>query len=168
MMETIRQWILGITGAAMIAAIARSVTPEGRTKRVVTLASGLAVMLALIAPVLTIDFEDYSQYLEKYRETGENYAAALDDENEKLTRALIEENLAAYILDKGAALGIDDLTASVTAKWGDEDCWYPYSVRLTGDCDETQRRELAAFIESELGINSENQSWSVAEDGSEQ
>ncbi len=165
MIEAVRQWILGITGTSIVAGIAMSVTPEGRVKKAVKLVSGLAVMLALISPVLSFDFEGYSQYMSEYRQEAEKYASALDGENEKLTRTIIEEKTEAYILDKGAELGISGLTVSVTAKWGDEDCWYPYSARLMGETDEKQMQALSGYMESELGITEENQTWSVR-DGS--
>lgn len=45
-MEAVRQWLLSVTAAALVLALAEALAPEGGAKRVCRLAGGLALVLA--------------------------------------------------------------------------------------------------------------------------
>ena len=53
MMELLRQWLVGVTCAAMIIALADSLTPSGTVRKVGKLVGGLVLLLAVLQPVLT-------------------------------------------------------------------------------------------------------------------
>ena len=55
MMELIRQWLLGMVCAAMAAALAQSLAPEGGPKRICKLAGALVLLLAAVSPILRLD-----------------------------------------------------------------------------------------------------------------
>ena len=52
MMELLRQWLVGVTCAAMIIALADSLTPSGTVRKVGKLVGGLVLLLAVLQPVL--------------------------------------------------------------------------------------------------------------------
>ena len=80
---------------------------------------------------------------------------------EELNRAVIEEECAAYILDKAAQCGVSLADAQVTLQWSTDGYWYPYAVRLvTSGAAENSR--LAQTIEADLGIPRARQEWSSA------
>ena len=56
MIELLRQWLTGVTCAAMIAALADSLTPAGTVKRIGRMAGGLLLLIAVVQPVLEVDF----------------------------------------------------------------------------------------------------------------
>ena len=56
MMELLRQWLVGVTCAAMIIALADSLTPPGTVRKVGKLVGGLVLLLAVLQPVLTFDY----------------------------------------------------------------------------------------------------------------
>jgi hypothetical protein len=157
MAELMRSWILGLAGAAVIASVAAAVSPEGRVKRVVSLACGLLLIFALLGPAARFDYTDFRQSLAELR-AGE-LSAPLDEVNEKLTGLIIEEKYAAYILDKGAALGMDDLAVTVTARWSEDGYYYPERATLRTTADKTLRDKLAYAIESGLGLPPEELIW---------
>ncbi|MDR1330354.1 MAG: hypothetical protein LBK23_12215 [Oscillospiraceae bacterium] len=159
MTEALRGWIFGIVGAAMVSAIALAVTPESKTKRVVAVVCGFAVLLALIKPVKSFDYGAFSRGLTRLRGDAEEFSAPLSEANENLTRRIIEEKYAAYILDKGSSLGMTDLSVAVTAEPGADGYWYPGAVSASTEADEQTRGALARYIESGLGVPPEKLSW---------
>lgn len=160
MSAVLRDWVLGLTGAALVSAAARMLAPEGRVKRVVALVCGLVTILALISPLRRLDAESFAAFAARYREEGRAAAAGAQISEEKLLRRIIEERTAAYILDKGRSLGIDDLRVTVTAEKLEDGTFVPKSARLTTKAGETARRKLGEIIEAELGISPEELDWS--------
>lgn len=164
MTEFIRTWIMGLAGTALLSGIALTLTPKGSVKKVVELVSGVAVILAFIGPVIEFDFSAYSMNLAAYKDRLSVYETSIEETNERLSRTIIEEESAAYILDKAQVLGLSVSSARVAVKWGDEGCWYPYEVYI-----ETQERtvmpELAGVIEADLGIPEERQYWGGKDEG---
>lgn len=162
MTEAIRDWILQLTGTALLSAVALAVTPQGKVRRVVTIVCGFAVLAALLRLGGGFDYTAFSQSLARQRSQVEAYTENFAEENKKLTRQLIEEECAAYILDKGDSLGIAGLEVRVWAVWSEEGYWYPSQAALSApQVEETQKKDLSAYIESELGIPAAMQEWST-------
>jgi hypothetical protein len=155
---------MGITGAALIAAAVRMLTPDGRVRRVVTLVCGLVMIIALISPIKRFDPESLVAFSERYQEEGRAAAAGAQISEEKLMRRIIEERTAAYILDKGRSLGIDDLIATVTAEKLEDGTYVPKSARLKTRAGEAARRKLEEAITAELGIPAEELNWSESDE----
>ncbi|MDR0838401.1 MAG: hypothetical protein LBN99_02015 [Oscillospiraceae bacterium] len=159
MTETLRSFIAGVVGAAMITAVALTVTPEGRVKRIVAAACGFLTLLAILRPVKAFDYGSLGESLARLRADAGKFSAPLDAANENLARGIIEEKYAAYILDKGIARGMADLEAAVTVRLGDDGRWYPASARLTSSADAQKKDALTHDIETELGIPSGEIAW---------
>lgn len=157
----IKSWILGLTGAAILTAVAMAVTPEGRVKKVTQLVCGAVVILALISPVVGFDYETFAISAAMYRQQGQEYSQSLEESSAAITRLIIEEECEAYILDKGARAGAGEMTVSVEAQWSEEGCWYPCMAEIKTDADESVKKELCMYIEGELGIPEEKIIWSV-------
>ncbi|MBQ3405459.1 MAG: hypothetical protein IJG63_08605 [Oscillospiraceae bacterium] len=154
MIMIIRSWVLRLTGACILSAVATSVTPEGRGKGVVRLVCSFVVLSAFISPLRDFNYVDFSQYKVKYMEAGREYAAALEDTDRRLLRDFMESQSEEYIMDKAKELGIGNLNADVEVKWSDEGYWYPWSSSVDGQGDISN---LSTFIESSLGIPKERQ-----------
>ena len=160
----LRDWIMSLCGVAVVSAIALGLTPKGRVRNVTKLVCGLVTVIVLIKPVLGFDFSAYSMNLAEYGAAAETGANNLQDTNERLLRAIIEEECAAYILDKAQVLSLDATSVTVTAKWGDENAWYPYEAWLTVRGGEADRERLRNAIEADLGIPGERQHWDTFSD----
>lgn len=156
-------WIIRLTGAALISASAITLAPEGGAKRVVRLVCGLLSVAALLSIGADIDLGVYFDSIAEYRAAAEALVSDAEEEAETMKRIIIEERTAAYILDKAAELGAEDFSVSVTADWNGEGYWYPVSAHITAVISERQRRTIADYMESELGIAEERQDWNVSE-----
>ena len=159
MTEFLRSWLLPLCGAAILCAFALTLTPEGRTLRVVRLLCGVVLIIALLGPLGQFDFETYSMSMASYRDMAAQAVARLEETNDRLARTIIEEECAAYVLDKARFVGLVPEEVSVTAKWGDALCWYPYEMEITVSADAGEKQFLAGTIEAELGIPEERQHW---------
>ncbi|UOO37138.1 hypothetical protein IZU99_07660 [Oscillospiraceae bacterium CM] len=160
MTEAIRTWVIGLAGAALITAVAMTVTPEGKTKKIVSLICGLMTILALIRPLKGFDYVSFAKNLASYKQEASAFSADVSDADEKLTRRIIEEKCCAYILDKAESLGITDLDVTVTAAWDDDGYWYPARAELSTNAGLALRASLESRIESDLGIPREKLVWS--------
>lgn len=162
MIFAVKEWVLQLTGTAIIATAVMMVTPESRVKKAVSLACGCAMIIALLSIKINFDFESYSKKVAEYKLTMESYTGKIDELNKKLTRDIIEEESTAYILDKGKKLGIKQISASVNAKWdADASYWYLISAKIKTDANADQIKELSYYVEASLGIAKTEQVWST-------
>lgn len=164
MTEALRSWVIGLAGAAMVTAVAMTVTPEGRVKKIVALICGLVTIIALIKPVIGFDYTSFSKYLAQYKKNAESFSSDINSTNENLTRLIIEDKTRAYILDKGKSLGITELKATVKVKWSEDGYWYPCGANLVTNADKATRDKLSQSIEAELGIPPEELNWSMCDE----
>jgi len=158
-MELIRNWILGVTCAAMLVAVAESLMPAGTVKKIGKLTGGVVLLLAVIQPLMGLDFERLSLALTESRETervlsAEEASAVSAD----LMKSIIADKTGAYILDKANSMGIT-CTADVECRVGEGNMPYPVSVTVTGTLTEKQREELTREIEANLAIPAEKQRY---------
>ena len=158
-MTAIGQWIIGLAASALITGVALAVTPEGRVRGVLKLVTGAVMVIALVSPVLRFNLDAFSVNAAESREKLQAVQDSVDEAGNRLSRDVIEQACAAYILDKAQGLGIEVQAVSVTAKWGDDGIFYPYEARITARLDDEQKGALSRAIEAELGIAPERQYW---------
>lgn len=159
MIELIRNWIIGITCAAIIVALCESLAPAGAVRKVGRFTGGLVLLLAVLQPVMKLDIRDLSGLLAQYRVEAGDYQAALEQTNEKLMKDIIEAETGAYILDKATALGVAHCRVDVVAVAGEGDYPIPETVTVFGALTEGQRRDLSRQIEADLAIPAQRQRW---------
>ncbi|MDR2501894.1 MAG: hypothetical protein LBC78_01440, partial [Oscillospiraceae bacterium] len=114
---------------------------------------------ALIKPIRAFDYGSFKEYFNELRSDGEEFSDPLRETDKNLSRIIIEEKYAAYILDKGAALGIADLEVSVTARCSADGYWLPDRAYITTGADSAKRGKLSFEIESGLGLAPEELIW---------
>ncbi len=112
----LRDWVTGLTGAAIVATVALAVTPEGTVKKMVRLAVGLVLLLMTVKPLLTAP--DISAAWAGERQASNQAAADGEVISQGLQMELIERELSAYILSKGQQLGLS-LDVEVAVTWVD-------------------------------------------------
>ena len=155
MIELIRTWVLALTGAAAFCAVATELTPKGPVKSVMRTVCAVVMAAALLSPLLEFDFPAYALNLARYRDG----AAALTEAGKalggELNRRVIEERLAAYILDKALSLGVSVTEARVTLKWDAGGVWYPTAAEIVGNYSGA----LSDCIAADLGVPAEAQTW---------
>lgn len=157
-MELLRHWLIGITCAAMIVALADSLTPAGTVKKIGRLVGGLVLLLAVVKPVLGLDFRALAADAANWQAV-DAYGEDLDKTNLELMKSIIGERTGAYILDKAEELGACCDAVAVTCEVGEGDMPYPAAVTVHGSLTEAQRRALTRQIEADLAIPENMQTY---------
>lgn len=150
MSALLREWLLGITCAAMLLALAEQLVPEGGIKRVLRLAGGLLLILMAVNPIVKLDTRELESIVREFDVQVRVADEELEAANDFLYESIIEERTAAYILDKAEKLGIT-CRVSVFVAW-DGEIPKPHAARIYGTWTETQREALSRIMETELGI----------------
>jgi stage III sporulation protein AF len=96
--------------------------------------------------------------LAQTRLEAQGYSTALEEENERLMKCIIEEQTGAYIQDKAAQLGVT-CTVQVTCQENGEGALYPASVTVYGELSETETDTLTRLIQGDLAIPAEDQHY---------
>lgn len=158
MMELLRRWLVGVTCAAMIIALADSLTPSGTVRKVGKLVGGLVLLLAVLQPVLTFDYSAMAIAATDYQAAFGAYDLELEETNLDLMKTIIAERTGAYILDKAEAFGAHLMRVTVTCQVGRR-----YALSCSGGHHrhivEAQRRTLTRQIEADLAIPADRQTY---------
>ena len=161
MLECIRNWLIGITCAAMITALAESLTPSGAVRKIGRMTGGLMLLIAILQPVLALDTTALTRSLTQYKLDLSAYSTELEEQNAELMKGIIEEQSAAYISDKAAAL---DLSCQVFVEAEGEDGWpVPQTVTVVGALTEEQKKTLTRIIETDFAIPAARQYYESGE-----
>ena len=158
MIGPLREWVRSLTGASVIAALARQLTPEGGVRKVTDFVCGVMLLSVLLSPVLEADLDALSTAAADYRTTAARLTADVEGQEKQLLRVYIQQQTGAYILDEARRLGAGELQAEVQAKWRDES-WVPYEVTISGALSPEIKARLGEYLRSELGIPAERQRW---------
>lgn len=161
MAELIRSWVLGITGMSLVTSAVMTLTPKGRVRRTVSLVCGLGMIVVLISPIMDFDYNSFSRFMTDYNFTSGGLQKNLDEENERLTRLIIQEETSAYILDKAKSAGAQGIEITVETKLDEDGAWYPWEVTVRGKFTGEQRSKIESTIEGDLGVPAERQYWST-------
>lgn len=159
MAEALREWIVSIICTAAFCSLAISLTPKGRVHSAVKLICGVAMILSIINPLAKLDFKEYSRQLRKYNDNASELIDSANSYSDKLNRLYIQDECAAYILDKAENNGAKLDSVSVNAEWSTEGYWYPVSADIDYSCSDDIKQVLERTIEAELGIAKERQAW---------
>ena len=158
MTEMVRQWLLGVACTALVMAVADSLAPEGSVKRVCRMAGGLALLLAAVGPFVRLDSGMLSDMLEGYRAQVQSYEETLEEQNILFYQTIIEENTAAYIVDKAEELGIC-CQAEVTFSYDEDGVPCPWEVTARGEWTDEARVALERLLEDDLGVPPQRQHY---------
>ena len=158
MIQLIRSWLTGVTCAAMIAALAESLMPQGAVRQVGRLACGLVLLWAALRPVQNMDPGGLTEYADGLRDQTRQRQLVLEEESGAILKTLIERESGAYIVDKAAEQGIV-CRAEVTCAAEESGLWLPWSVRITGAMEPEQRGQLSRMIEAQLDIPLQRQDY---------
>lgn len=155
-MEGLRQYVISVTTAAIVCGMLTAVLKKGTMQSLVKLLCGFFLAFTFLNPIGKLELKALPE------NWALDYQAASDaaQEGERYARnslaEIIKEQTEAYILDKAAELGLS-LDAEVILS-GDE-IPIPEGVRITGQASELARWRMESYLEKELGIAKENQTW---------
>ena len=156
-MSVFRTWLFGIVAAAMVLSILYALLPKGALLTVAKCTGGLIMLLVVIRPLLALDLTgvhtDYEAWQRTIQQQTDDYA----DANRQEMAAIIQQETAAYISEKAAALG---LTCHPEVACQERD-GVPFPVEVTLDIP--RNPALAEVIETDLGIGGACQHWQETE-----
>ena len=153
----VRAWLLGMTAAALVLALAEALAPEGGAKKVCRLAGGMVLLLAAVGPVAGgLDGGALTGALDGWRERSQRYEQELEERNERLYLAIIEEETAAYVMDKARQLGFE-CAAEVTCGYDEDGVPCPWEVAARGVWTQEKRAALGRLLEDDLGVPPQRQ-----------
>lgn len=155
-MAFLRNWILCVTGSAILSALCIGILPKGRVKKTVQLVCGVVTLLCLAYPVTSGSLNELEGFSFDFGKT-EIFKEKAWEAEQIVTRRVIEDRFCAYILDKGENLGLEIMSANVYVRWSDEGYWYPVKAEIKAN---EESAELTQIISEELGIAPENIYWS--------
>ncbi len=156
-MESVREYLVGVTCAALLCGILCSLSDEKQTGgAVVRLLCGVFLCLTLVSPLSRVRLRELD--ISRWDLTGEaREAADLGTEYARQAEAaIIKSRTEAYILDKARQY---DLDLTVEVRLSPEDPQVPEWAVLTGSISPYAKRQLQHMMESDLGIPKENQQW---------
>lgn len=156
-MDSLRQYVLSIIGAAMVCGVVLGIAPKGTMQVYIKLLCGLFLTVSLLYPLTELDWnaltEEFSFF---HREDAEEAAALGEDFSRNALSTIIKAEAEEYILDKAAAL---DVSVEADVRLTEEDIPVPMAVTICGEVDSASRERLEWIIQEELGISKENQLW---------
>lgn len=158
MMDGVRGWLLSILSAGVLCAVAEALMPQGPVKVVGRLVCGLVLLCAILAPVTDLNLENGNHWLEDYFLQLDEEKGALEEVVGQEMKSIIEEEYAAYIVDKAAELGLT-CTARVTCREGEAGVYLPDSAVVCGLGGAEEVERLAQIVAEDLGIPQERQSY---------
>lgn len=154
-MEIIRGWILSVTVSAIVIAAAEALMPAGAVKKVGKLTGGLILILGVVQPLVTLDYEDLYDMVMALP-AGAIHQETLEERTYEPMKEIIEEELSAYIVDKGSQLGAD-CTAQVVCAMEEGNVPVPIRATVVGMLTPEQKVELSCYMSQELGLPREAQ-----------
>lgn len=156
-MAEIREYLIGVTAAAILCGIVTSISGEkGLLGSVIKLLTGLLMALALVSPWVSIPLEDLFGWTETIKADSSAIVRQGQSVGEESYRRVIKERLEAYILDEAKSLGLD-LSVSVTLS--EDAVPVPIGAELAGSVSPYFKQRMTLFMSDELGIRRENQIW---------
>ncbi|MDO4815387.1 MAG: hypothetical protein Q4A83_02125 [Bacillota bacterium] len=155
------KWIYAVVGASVLCAVCTSLVADGRAKKALEFVCGIVMIAAVLSPLTSLDFDEYTLSVAKYRQEARAISATADERKELLDRRYIEQEYSAYIFDKARMNGVIPDEVNVSTQWSTDGYWYPVSVEIILSSPEYEKdsRAIKYAIESELGIPISEQYW---------
>lgn len=156
-MISLGKYLLGILVGALICGIAMElIGKKGGNATLIRLLCGVFMMLCVVSPLLDIHIGSLGDLTGQIRREAD--AITQDGKNmaQDYYRSVITQRTEAYILDKAVSLGVDVDAQVVLSQ---DDIAAPQAVTVRGRISPYAKGILSDWLERELGIESEEQTW---------
>ena len=152
-MDTIKEYLLSVTAAALICGIVNSLSGKGTTAKILQLLSGLFLAAVVIKPVVEMKLDNVYTFTDNLVVSSDLVVAQGESLAAEEMKRIIKEKTEAYILDKAKALGAE-ITVEITLQ-----DYTPIGVTIEGNVSPYAKKNLSASITQELDIPPEEQVW---------
>ncbi len=157
MTAAVRGYLLSITAAALLLALAQALLPRGAARRTAAMAGGLLILLTVLSPLAKLDYDSLAKSIARFQMETETIRTGIEVNSRDLMAEIIKQRCETYILDKAEEMGLK-LRVEITVSSG-TDYPYPTAVTLQGTAGERQKQMLTAYIVENLGIPAAQQEW---------
>ena len=157
-MNFFRSWLFGIVAASMALSLVYAMVPKGAILSAAKCAGGLILILVMLRPLLNLRAEEFTVSYDRWEGELSVQTEALAEENLQEMEALIEEEVRAYISEKGQHLGL--MVQSQVYCEVRDGVPFPSEVHL----DIPYHAVLAQCIYKDLDIGLERQYWLETEE----
>lgn len=161
-MEAIREYLLSVTGAAMLSGIVSSLLGKNSYSGLIQLICGTFLIFTVTAPLIQPDFLSFPLPDSDIRKDAEDLVRQGVDYTSQAKARIIKEQLEAYIQDKASGLDAR-IVPEITLTEGETPV--PDRVKLTGTWSAWAKDKLEDILERELGIPKERQVWMESKNG---
>jgi len=149
------QWINTLLVSGCICAFVLYICPEGKIKGLLEVGCASVMLLALISPLSGVNLWSYAVSLSEYRAQLERQEKFNQDAVETLSRQVIEQEYATYILSEASVQNVEIQTVEITAQINEDGIWIPYEAVYQADGEVPE--SFTAHITTQLGIPKERQ-----------
>ena len=163
MMGGLRAWLLSLICAAVLCALARALMPPGAVKRVGGLVCSLVLLAAVLSPAVELSPQAAQAWLIQLTDGQAQREAELHQQLEDGIKPIIEQEFAAYIVDKAAEWGLA-VTARVECAASEDGLYLPCRAEVAGPLSQADRSRLTGMIREDLGIPEEGQTYHTGEE----
>lgn len=154
---------MAVIAVSLLCAVADALMPTGAVRRVGKLVCGLVLLGAVLSPVAGLDVESGRQWLDGYLASVRNREAELTETVESQMKGIIEQEYAAYIVDKAAELGLT-CTVRVECELSEDGLYLPIRTEVAGLETAGGQEKLIRVIETDLGVPAERQFYREEEE----
>ena len=163
MMDGVRSWLLAMIFAAVLCALAKELMPAGPVKRVGGLVCGMVLLAVMLSPLVQLNPAAGQAWLEGWRSGLEQQEAALRQQVNEGVKPIIEQEFAAYSVDKAAEMGLN-CTARVSCRAEENGLYLPDRTEVAGPLSQEERGRLSQLIQEELGVPADRQAYYSGEE----
>lgn len=154
MMGAVGRWLTAVISVSLLCAMAGALMPQGAVKQVGRLVCGLVLLAAILSPLRELDVDAGRRWLDSYLDSTGQWEAALKETVNRQMKTIIEEECAAYIVDKAAQLGLR-CTLRVECRETEESLYLPLRAEVRGPLSDSDQTLLIRLIAEDLGIPEE-------------
>ena len=122
----------------------------------IKLITGIFLTITILTPVNKITISEIYDYFTQFETASKSYITDGIRWSNEQTYSYIKEHAESYVLDKASSLG---LSLSADIELSESQPSIPIAIRLYGDANPYQKQRLQQFIEDDLGIKTEAQTW---------
>ena len=149
-------YLVSVTAAALVCGFAKTMIPEGLLGAALKLVTGIMMVLAVAGPWINFRLPNLDRWSQGFYQEAEDAASAGAASAMEALREGISRQTQTYIQDKAKALGAE-LTVEVILTEGSIPA--PKGVVLRGRISPYGRSVLSEYLQKELGIEMEEQTW---------
>ena len=150
-MTAVRSWLLAVIAVSLLCAVADALMPQGAIKRVGKLVCGLVLIGAVLSPGASLDAEEGQRWLDSCLSGAEWREEELKSEVNSQMKTIIEQEYAAYIVDKAAGLGLT-CTVQVECALSEDGLYLPVRTEVAGPQTAEVQAQLIRIISEDLGV----------------